>query len=324
MNGINTFLRLHPRSLETDLVELIRLYRRFVDEHESNLEIGEDKNYDDLSCTLYLFADKEARKDSELTLLILRTLKILLRKEANRRQIDVGTVQSIIEILKFPRSGDIAGETCNVVLNMCYEKGNIDKIVRLNGVQPLIAFLPAPDGKLQASACGALQSICYQKNGRDAALALKCIPRLIALLNSTDRNVVCRSVGALHNLSSNSQSVDEVKEMGGIPILVGLLDLPDGTICASAAGTLQNLSRDKICRDEILSLGATAKLVDLLFGDNVNAQVSAAGALLNMLGFSPMGVDDASRKQLKTLLSDALALGAVYSSVFKAGQMFTT
>ena len=64
------------------------------------------------------------------------------------------------------RNEKIAGEGANVILNLCYEKENVDLVLLCDGVPPLVRLLSTNDNDLQANAAGAIQSISFQEDGR--------------------------------------------------------------------------------------------------------------------------------------------------------------
>ena len=205
-----------------------------------------------------------------------------------------------------------SAEASNVVLNICYERDNVVRLVSAGGVPPLIAFAKDDSHEdLQANAAGAVQSICFQKEGRTFVRELGAIEAVLPLLASANLKVQTRAVGAVHNMSSEPEAIRVIRRLGGVPLLIQLLRVPSAPVCGSAAGALQNLSRESASRAEILQLGAVPPLSDLLFGSDVQSQVCAAGAILNLLGPS-LGSEDpsnAKRQGFKKMLSLALTVG---------------
>ena len=62
-------------------------------------------------------------------------------------------------------------------------------------------------------------------------------------------------------------------------------------------------------------------LSDLLFGNDVQGQACAAGALMNLIGPDMEGEDNvAARTAFKQLLSQSIAIGTVWQSVFEIGE----
>ena len=93
---------------------------------------------------------------------VLQVLKIVSRKQANRLRIGEHGIYAVLKHLRRPGEPRIAAEGANVILNICYEKSNVDLVLRCNGVQPLIKFLSHGDADVVANAAGAIQSICFQ------------------------------------------------------------------------------------------------------------------------------------------------------------------
>eukprot|EP00753_Platysulcus_tardus_P021101 PLAT8623.2.p1 GENE.PLAT8623.2~~PLAT8623.2.p1 ORF type:complete len:507 (-),score=225.54 PLAT8623.2:120-1640(-) len=317
---INSFLRSSPAALTSGTSELLRLLEAFVEQNEDsessrNLQREEG---DDMVWLLHVMADSRIGKQRALLLAILSTVRILLRKSSNRCQMSGGGVAAVARLLASPGSLRIARELCAVVLNMCYERENVEQLLELGGMPLLVKLLAADDEQLAAAAAGALQSICYQASGRRSAVDEGALAPLVLLLReSDDVELLIRASGALHNISSDPLSIAAIRTAGAIAPLVKLLLQPDCQICGAAAGAIQNLSREAEAREEIVAAGAFSPLVDLLLGNDMEAQVSAAGALLNLVGPDlPSEHPDAPQRQaLKKLLADGIALGAVFSAM---------
>lgn len=223
-----------------------------------------------------------AGSDSGLLLVVLKTLKILSRKYDNRVRLGSLVCDDLVSLLSASEDGAlaVAAEAANVVLNICYEKENVTRIMAAGGVTPLLKLLARPQADLQANAAGAIQSICFQRDGRSAVREEGAIPALMPLLSSDSLRVQTRAVGAIHNLSSEAEAIRIIRRLRGIAPLVALLRAPSAAVCGSAAGALQNLSREQQSRQEIHQLGAVMPLVDLLLGDDVQTQVGATRPLL--------------------------------------------
>eukprot|EP00898_Chlorokybus_atmophyticus_P006496 jgi/Chlat1/6848/Chrsp51S06566 len=280
-----------------------------------------------------------------LLLLLLKALKILSRKHTNRIALGVNHgLRAVLKHVKQPASirwgcdvdtttsttttttdlhlHRVAAEGANVVLNACYEKPNVERVVAAGGVAALVAFLAddidklisagagagvgvvggkVGDGalsELRANAAGALQSICFQEEGRT--------------------QVRTRAVGAIHNLSSDAGSIRVIRRAGesGIPVLVSLLsDTAHPAVQAAAAGALQNVSREVASRMIIRELYAVPPLAELLVGTDM--QVCAAGALLNILGPElSQGKDTERRKAFGKIISLCLISSSVSDALF--------
>ncbi|EIE27270.1 ARM repeat-containing protein [Coccomyxa subellipsoidea C-169] len=151
-------------------------------------------------------------------------LRILSRKPANRQKATEGDVAAVVRHLT-GASHAVAAECANVILNLCFERANVSRLLKCNGVAPLVSLLKSSNADVQASACGVIQSICYLGRGRQAARDCAAIPELLAVLRSEDGKVRVRAVGALHNLSCDPQSVRMTRRCNGIGPLVALLKL---------------------------------------------------------------------------------------------------
>jgi hypothetical protein len=268
---------------------------------------------DDLTEITRLIGSPEAMAPEEIALRVLKSLKILSRKYENRVRLGETIVPDLVRVLSERRTAPVAGEAANVVLNVCYERENVGRIIAAGGVPPLIELLASPELDLQANAAGAIQSICFQTEGRSFVREAGAIPAVLPLLSSPSLKVQTRAVGAVHNISSEPDAIRLIRRLEGIGPLVALLRTPSAAVCGSAAGALQNLSRETAARREIRQLGAVVPLADLLFGDDVQSQVCAAGALLNLLG-PELGAEDESnpsRQGFKKLLSLALSIGMI-------------
>jgi|EP00908_Phaeocystis_cordata_P008762 hypothetical protein len=267
---------------------------------------------DDLEGLVSLLSSDAVKSHEEILLRVLKSLKILTRKYDNRVRLGEYIVEDLVEVLHMNPSPVVSGEASNVVLNICYERDNVVRLVNAGGVPPLILF--AKDDSqmdLQANAAGAIQSICFQKEGRSFVREHGAIEAVLPLLGSSNLKVQTRAVGAVHNMSSEPEAIRVIRRLDGIPLLIQLLRVPSAPVCGSAAGSLQNLSRESASRTEILSLGAVVPLSDLLFGSDVQSQVCAAGAILNLLG-PTLGAEDPNNRQrqgFKKLLSLALTIG---------------
>ena len=80
------------------------------------------------------------------------------------------------------------------MLNICYERENVARLVDAGGVPPLVAYLGSANAELQANAAGAIQSICFQKEGRAHARDLGAIEGVLPLLSSPSLKVRARAI----------------------------------------------------------------------------------------------------------------------------------
>ncbi|KAL3905921.1 MAG: hypothetical protein SGPRY_010741 [Prymnesium sp.] len=288
---------------------------------------------DSLDGVVRIFSSPAVGESDELAVRVLKTLKILSRKYENRVKLGERIVTDLVRVLGQRSVPAVLGEAANVVLNICYERENVQRILQAGGVPPLVELLCSKDAELQANAAGAIQSICFQPEGRTYVRELGAIPSVLPLLTSDSLKVQTRAVGAIHNISSEPEAIRVIRRLQGIDPLVNLLRVPSAAVCGSAAGALQNLSRESVarqvrarfvrrltgsdrvpsCMQEIRATGALVPLTDLLFGDDVQSQVCAAGAILNVLGpdLGPENDSNNERKAFKKLLSVAITIGMI-------------
>ena len=92
-----------------------------------------------------------------------QALKILSRKRCNRQQFGQDGIAALLEHLAATSlTKRAAAEAANVILNVCYEKSNVELVLELGGIQKLVKLLADRDPDVQANAAGAIQSICFQ------------------------------------------------------------------------------------------------------------------------------------------------------------------
>lgn len=315
LGKLRDLLRSDPRVLTQRPVKLAQVLQQFV---AANEDASRSANFasqqpDDLDEVVALVADTKAMQSDDVAIRVLKTLKILSRKFENRARLGERVVADVVRVLAEERSAAVMGEAANVVLNVCYERENVQRVIAAGGVPPLIALLSSTELDLQANAAGAIQSICFQAEGRSYVREMGAIPAVLPLLSSPSLKVQTRAVGAVHNISSEPEAIKVIRRLDGIAPLIVLLRTPSAAVCGSAAGALQNLSRETSARKEIRELGAVVPLSDLLFGDDVQSQVCAAGAVLNLLGpeLGPENESNAQRQGFKKLLSLAISIGMI-------------
>ncbi|BFI25783.1 hypothetical protein MPTK2_1g24290 [Marchantia polymorpha subsp. ruderalis] len=257
---------------------------------------------------------------------IFGQLKILSRKQHIRTAIGPEGIRSLIRhLIESKHLAKVAAEGANVILNVCYEKSNVNVVLESGGTSTLVSFLSSDDEELQANAAGALQSICFQPEGRVIVRNLGAIPALVKLLDVPSVNVKARAVGALHNMSSDVYAIRVMRRKGGIKSLVKLLRSEHSSVCGSVAGALQNVSREIASRLIIRESQALPLLVGLLSHSEVQAQVSAAGALLNVLGpemnetCASRNAMDKKRKAFVRTVTSMLVASLVYDACFTSG-----
>ncbi|KAK9824307.1 hypothetical protein WJX72_009322 [[Myrmecia] bisecta] len=317
---IERHLETHGGVLSSSRTGFQQLLEGFVTANEdpatsTNFNNGLD---DYVDCITNILTAIPPESDEATVLVLLKVLKIISRKQTNRQRIGEHGIYAVLKHLRRPANPKVAAEGANVILNVCYEKANVDLVLRCNGVPPLIKFLSHADADVQANAAGAVQSICFQEKGRQGVRDAEAVPALIALLRSPQAKVKARAVGALHNLSSDSGSIRIIRRNEGIPKLVDLLRSDSWAVCGSAAGALQNVSREVASRMLIRELDAVCPLADLLSAPDLQAQVCAAGALLNILGpeidRAPEGA--AQRQGLARLMSCVVSLSVVHEAMY--------
>ena len=195
---------------------------------------------DDLDSVVKLLSSDAVKAHEQLLLCVLKMLKILTRKYDNRVRLGEHIVEDLVEVLHLRVSVACSGEASNVVLNICYERDNVVRLVSAGGVPPLISFAKDDSqADLQANAAGAVQSICFQKEGRTFVREHGAIEAVLPLLGSANLKVQTRAVGAVHNMSSEPEAIRVIRRLGGVPLLIQLLRVPSAPVCGSAAGALQ-------------------------------------------------------------------------------------
>ncbi|QDZ24965.1 ARM repeat domain-containing protein [Chloropicon primus] len=297
---------------------LTRKLETFVKE---NAEPSTSSNYkseeeDDLGPLMELVGS--VIDDHDLMSSALTCLKILSRKQRNRRAIVLTGFKHLASCADFVRNvPTLAAECANVLLNFCYERQNVGLFLSCGGVKVLETYLESEDRGVQANAAGALQSVSYHEEGRKELLASEgLLPRIVNLLASQEPKVRARAVGALHNLSSEPGTIRIIRNESGIEQLVELLRDENGAVAGSAAGALQNVSREVASRNIIRESAAVEHLADLLCSQHVQCQVCAAGALMNILGPEISShTHSKPRRAFSKLISQCLTLGIIYNSI---------
>mmetsp|Transcript_15192 Transcript_15192/g.20970 ORF Transcript_15192/g.20970 Transcript_15192/m.20970 type:complete len:337 (-) Transcript_15192:99-1109(-) len=316
---VNLFLTARPNAAKDAQDSLAKLLESFVACNETPATSANFHNggLDEMQHLIRTARHPATESSERLSLLVLKCFKILSRKQQNRAAIGEPGVRGVLTFLRTPRTSAIAGEGANVILNVCYEKDNVDLLLRCDGVRPLVKLLTSDDVDLQANAAGAIQSICFQEEGRQHVRDCGSIPHLLKLLETTSVKVRTRAAGAIHNMSSDPEAIRIIRRENGIGPLIDLLSDDETTICGSAAGALQNVSREVASRRMIRDYGAVKPLAALLAGTDLQAQVCAAGALLNILG-PDLGEDktDKNRRAFGKILTNSIVLGIAFESFF--------
>ena len=288
--------------------KVARLLREFVDANEDaraspNLR---DERVDELGGITALMTDTDLPGDQDLALLALKTLKILSRKEDNRRGFGRELCRAVVRLaLTHPRASHaVTTEGANVVLNACYEKENVEYVLQCGGVEPLVRVVKDTGCSMRcrSAAAGAVQSVCFQAAGRCVVRDCDGVAALLVLLKELDRGegrcgkdstdtseerarAKARVVGAVHNVSGDDDAIRLIRVGDGVPALIRALNSEDDSVACSAAGATQNVSRERASRVLFRRGGAVESLARLLGrGGDSATQARAAGALLNILG----------------------------------------
>lgn len=286
------------------------LSNEFVDNNPNKGPVMPDDLSPILTTLSYITDAKNNSSDVKFRFLLLKSVRILSRKAENRVGLPLKCFKSIVQQLQHPNT-KISSEGASIILNICYERSNVDSVIQAGAVEMLGQCLDSQDEELRANAAGAIQSISYQKQGRNYIkehLPAPLITSLVNCLQSTHPKVCARAVGALHNLSTTLELVVVIRQVNGILPLVRVLSNPTADTARSAAGTIMNISRETESRKIVKEAGAVMPLTNLLFGSDVPSQTSAMGALLNILGAD---MKEEARENFKQLLSLSLVTGIV-------------
>lgn len=162
-----------------------------------------------------------------LSLLVLKSLKILSRKQQNRERLGGQALPMLLRMVAPPEGVRVAAEGANVLLNLCYEPTIVTALLQTTGVQQLLSLLSADDDDLQANAAGAIQSVSFVPAGRAAVLKCGGIAALTPLLESSSARVLLRATGAVHNLSSETGAISQLRQGEALVPLVALLSHED-------------------------------------------------------------------------------------------------
>ena len=162
LNQPNTFVR--------NISQIILLANQFITNFENKDTIAGDGNIaDELRPILATISDPAASIPVEVDIIIASILKILLRKPCNRLSLGKYGMSSIIRSMLRLQTGKnitASAEMCNVVLNTCYDGANVQLLVELNGIVPILKYLKSKETAVLCSSLGALQGLCYVPLGR--------------------------------------------------------------------------------------------------------------------------------------------------------------
>jgi hypothetical protein len=182
---INNLLN-QPNTFSRNFEQIVFLAEEFLSYYECNSSIVGDQSLpDEIRPLLAAISDGSNIIPSVAEVLLAAMLKILLRKTANRLSLGKIGMTAIVRALnriQADRNNIATAEMCNVVLNTCYDAVNVQLLLDLDGVVPMIRFLRGRDNTITSSALGAIQGICYVPSGRQY-IRQDCNVSLFNLLN---------------------------------------------------------------------------------------------------------------------------------------------
>jgi hypothetical protein len=167
LNAVNRVLR-KPFCTTQHAVELKKLLNEFLIENEegsSNFQ-NDSVEVDDLRPLLSCL--EEADIPSEIDVLGTKMLKVLLRKDVNRRSLNDLGVRTILVICR--RQMKVKGQSlldiCSVITNSCFDASNAYMFIEEGGMEMLLPILAARDVLLLTALLSAFQALCYIPTGR--------------------------------------------------------------------------------------------------------------------------------------------------------------
>jgi hypothetical protein len=265
--------------------------------------------------------------DCEIGILLCKTLQILCNQQLQRQILakDIYCIESISIALKRLTSEyntalvqNYLKEIIIVITLLCCEEDYIHNIISFDAIISSLVFLlkTNQDATLLEVLLSSLQAICCKLEGKRQLLSLDStiIHRIATHLSSHIPTIRARACGILHNISVDSQFISILREGNIIALLSTLLQDNDMDTLRAVVGTLQNLSRELSSRNIIVNIPCIIEgLIDLVLGADVLCQTAAIGAILNIM--SP-GLSTSDNTALRLLLTDALVIGVVKSSLF--------
>eukprot|EP00636_Phaeomonas_parva_P003682 CAMPEP_0118869782 /NCGR_PEP_ID=MMETSP1163-20130328/13002_1 /TAXON_ID=124430 /ORGANISM="Phaeomonas parva, Strain CCMP2877" /LENGTH=266 /DNA_ID=CAMNT_0006804713 /DNA_START=196 /DNA_END=993 /DNA_ORIENTATION=+ len=190
---------------------------------------------EDLAPIIHSLSSERTWTHRDLCPLMLKALRILLRKDLNRRtKVAEAAAPMLIQLMEITRDPAVAKECVSCFINLFYRTELIMPALRRHVLRPLQRFISGTDRDLLLGALGVLQCICYTKGGRGfvCANAPDVAPTLVQHLGegvaSTYEDDVTlqikrRAMETLHNLSTDGRAIAIMREAGIIPPLVSLL-----------------------------------------------------------------------------------------------------
>jgi hypothetical protein len=159
-----------PNTFERNLLHIVTVAQAFLVEFENKDSIvGDPNSPDEIRPILATIGDPSIRIPVEVDIMIASILKVLLRKAPNRLALGKYGMTAIIKSInriQAAKNVSAAAEMCNVILNTCYDGINVQMLIELDGVTPLLRFLKSKEVTVLCSALGALQGLCYVPRGR--------------------------------------------------------------------------------------------------------------------------------------------------------------
>lgn len=166
---INALLN-QPNTFSRNLAQISQLAHTFTVLYEAKeSSLAEIDTADDLRPILATVGDPAAVIPVDVDTLIATILKVLMRKPVNRLALGKYGMTAIIRSLnriQTEKNIPAAAEMCNVVLNTCYDGANVQLLIELDGMTPLLRFLKSREVPVLCSSLGALQGLCYVPRGR--------------------------------------------------------------------------------------------------------------------------------------------------------------
>lgn len=156
-----------PNTFTRNLPQILYLSHQFIAMIENNdSTLG---TTDDLRPILATVGETTVSIPMEADVVIATILKMLLRKSSNRLALGKHGMSAIIRSLnriQCTKNISAAAEMCNVILNTCYDNVNVQLLIELDGMVPLLKFLKNKEIAVLCSSLGALQGLCYVPSGR--------------------------------------------------------------------------------------------------------------------------------------------------------------
>ena len=264
---VRHFLSKHPAALGEERASLMRVLEAFARANEDpstseNFANGGTDRWDEIT---RLLRDPLIEEDDPVLMLALKCFKILSRKHENRMTLGESGVSAVCRVLKKAYANPrVVAEAANVVLNVCYERPNVDLVIKCGGVPPLVKALCASDRDLAANAAGAIQSVCFQESGRAAVRETgTAIPSLVSLLASPTvkvRRQVETSIAAPNGPGADANGAGVMREVSL------MADAIDGMLSATPAPQMAPAAAPPAPLPSAISAHDLGRMVGTSFG----------------------------------------------------------